>query len=29
MAHEVCYDPMNMDSQMYKITLNPFDTGSV
>ena len=29
MVHEVCYDPVNMDSQMYKIYLNPFDTGSV
>ena len=29
MVHEVCYDPMNTDLQMYKIYLNPFDTGSV
>ena len=29
MVHEVCYDPANMDSQKYKIYLNPFDTGSV
>ena len=29
MVHEVCYDPTNVDSQMYKIYLNPFDTGSV
>ena len=28
-VHEVCYDPMNADSQTYKIYLNPFDTGSV
>ena len=28
-VHKVCYDPMNTDSQMYKIYLNPFDTGSV
>ena len=27
MVHEVCYDPM--DSQMYKIYLDTFDTGSV
>ena len=29
MVHEVHYDPVNADSQMYKIYLNPFDTGSV
>ena len=29
MVHEVCYDPANADSQMYKIYLNPFDTGFV
>ena len=29
MVHKVCYDPANVDSQMYKIDLNPFDTGSV
>ena len=29
MVHEVRYDPTNMDSQMYKIYLNPFDTGSM
>ena len=29
MVHEVCYDPTNMDSQMYKIYLNPFNTGSM
>ena len=29
MVHEVQYDPTNMNSQMYKIYLNPFDTGSV
>ena len=29
MVHEVCYDPANVDLQMYKIYLNPFDTGSV
>ena len=28
-GHKVCYNPANMDSQMYKIYLNPFDTGSV
>ena len=27
--HKVCYDPANADSQMYKIYLSPFDTGSV
>ena len=29
MVHEVCYYPANADLQMYKIYLNPFDTGSV
>ena len=29
MVHKVCYNPTNTDSQMYKIYLNPFDTGSV
>ena len=29
MVHEVHYDPANVDSQTYKIYLNPFDTGSV
>ena len=29
MVHEVCYDPTNVDSQTYKIYLNPFDTGSM
>ena len=29
MVHKVCYNPTNVDSQMYKIYLNPFDTGSV
>ena len=29
MVHEVRYDPANTDLQMYKIYLNPFDTGSV
>ena len=29
MVHKVCYDPMNAGLQMYKIYLNPFDTGSV
>ena len=29
MVHKVCYDPTNMDTQMYKIYLSPFDTGSV
>ena len=29
MVHDVHYDPTNVDSQMYKIYLNPFDTGSV
>ena len=29
MVHEVCYDPVNVDSQTYKIYLNLFDTGSV
>ena len=29
MVHKVCYDPTNVDLQMYKIYLNPFDTGSV
>ena len=29
MIHKVCYDPTNVDLQMYKIYLNPFDTGSV
>ena len=29
MVHKVCYNPTNMDLQMYKIYLNPFDTGSV
>ena len=29
MVHKVCYDPANVDLQMYKIYLNPFDTGSV
>ena len=29
MVHEVCYDPANVHSQMYKIYLNPFDTGSM
>ena len=29
MVHEVCYDPTDADLQMYKIYLNPFDTGSV
>ena len=29
MVHEVCYDPTNMDLQMYKVYLNPFDTGSM
>ena len=29
MIHKVCYDPANADSQMYKIYLNPFDTGSM
>ena len=29
MVHEVHYDPMNVDSQMYKIYQSPFDTGSV
>ena len=28
-VHKVCYDPTNVDLQMYKIYLNPFDTGSV
>ena len=28
-VHEVHYNPANADSQMYKIYLNPFDTGSV
>ena len=28
-VHEVCYDPANTDLQMYRIYLNPFDTGSV
>ena len=29
MVHEVCYDPMNVDLQTYKIYLNLFDTGSM
>ena len=29
MVHKVCYDPANADLQMYKIYLNPFDTGSM
>ena len=29
MVHKVCYDPTNVDLQMYKIYLNLFDTGSV
>ena len=29
MVHEVHYDHMNEGSQMYKIYLSPFDTGSV
>ena len=29
MVHEVCYDPTSADLQMYKIYLNPFDTGSM
>ena len=29
MVHEVCYDPVNANSQTYKIYLSPFDTGSV
>ena len=29
MVHEVRYDPANVDSQKYKIYLNPFDTGTV
>ena len=29
MVHEVCYDPTNVDSQTYKVYINPFDTGSV
>ena len=29
MVHEVCYVPANACSQMYKVCLNPFDTGSV
>ena len=29
MVHKVCYDPANTDSQMYKVYLNPFDTGSM
>ena len=29
MVHKVHYNPTNMDSQRYKIYLNPFDTGSV
>ena len=29
MVHEVCYNPTNVDSQTYKIYLNPFDTGSM
>ena len=28
-VHKVCYDPTNMDSQMYKVYLSPFDTGSM
>ena len=28
-VHEVCYDPVNADSQTYEIYLSPFDTGSV
>ena len=28
-VHKVRYDPTNVDLQMYKIYLNPFDTGSV
>ena len=28
-VHEVHYNPANVDSQTYKIYLNPFDTGSV
>ena len=29
MVREVCYDPVNVDSQTYKIYLSPFNTGSV
>ena len=29
MVHEVRYDPTNVDLQMYKIYLIPFDTGSM
>ena len=29
MVHEVRYNPTNVDLQMYKIYLDPFDTGSV
>ena len=29
MVHEVHYNPANVDLQMYKVYLNPFDTGPV